>query len=101
MDNCLQGALRRYPRRPAITIASAGAGHRALQLRLAHLRAPCNAEPASLGLELLAGRRVAAPDRGGLLAERAPGALREVLERLLAARARLGLLDIGPRRLTL
>src|SRR2546430_942022 len=71
---------------------SGGAADGALKLRLAHLRAPLDAEAACFCLELLAGRRVASADGRGLLAERGPGLAREVLEGLLTARSRLRLL---------
>src|SRR3954449_464205 len=74
---------------------------RALELGLPHLRAALDVEPARLGLELLARRRVAATDGGRLLAERGARLRREVLQRLLLLRAGLRLLDVLARGLAL
>src|SRR4051794_27679237 len=71
---------------------------RSLELGLAHLRAALDVQPPGLGLELLARGLIAPAHRAGLLAERRPRALGQVLERLLAARALLRALDVAPRR---
>src|SRR5438034_11455001 len=75
-----------------------GARDRALELRLAHLRAPGDVELARLLVELAPGRRVAAAHRRGLLAERGAHAARQVLEGLLLAGRRLRLLHVAPGR---
>src|ERR671915_1177133 len=68
-----------------------------LELGLAHLGPAGDVQPAGLGLELLAGRLLAAADLVGLHAERRARLAREVLQGLLALRAGLRLLDVGPR----
>src|SRR5918992_3514206 len=68
-----------------------------LELGLAHLGPAGDVQPAGLGLELLAGRLLAAADLVGLHAERRARLAREVLQRLLALGAGLRLLDVAPR----
>src|SRR2546430_1853060 len=67
----------------------------ALQVGLPHLGAAADVQLACLRLELLARRLVAATDCSGLIAERRTGARGQVLEGLLAAGARLRLLDVA------
>src|SRR5829696_7144458 len=82
-------------------VASTGIGHRALQLRLAHLRPAADVELACLRLELLPRGLVAALHCRRLLAQGRVGALRQVLERLLLLRSGLSFLDVLARCLAL
>src|SRR3954468_17803669 len=79
----------------------AGALDRALELCLAHLRAPADVELAGLGHELVARRLVALAHGVRLLAERGARPAREVLEGLLGLRAGLRLLDVALGRIAL
>src|SRR5918994_1042664 len=74
-----------------------GSADRALQVRLAHLRAAADVQPLGFAHELIARLGLAPADLARLLAEGCSGPLRQVLERLLALRARLRLLHVALR----
>src|SRR5205823_2611075 len=80
--------------RPALRPLGPRALPAALQFGLAHLRAALDVQLTCTLLELLACRLPSGPHRVRLLAERGARLLRQVLQRLLLARARLRLLDV-------
>lgn len=80
LSNAIVRLLREYTGRgPSALALFLASGDRALELLLAHLRAPLYLElPRSL-LELLSRRRLTAPDRGRFLAERSARRLGQLL----------------------